>query len=390
MSTDSPVVDRARLARVQRRFGEFADEYAALPLYAALCRELARDDEAAALLLAARPGQARPVLCLAAVHELVLRNPDSPAAQWYPSVVGRDAVASGDPWPSVRRVVMEHRDELVERIATHGTQTNEVNRAVYVAVGLAAAAADRPGSPVALVELGASAGLLLGVDRYAVELSSPGSRVLLGDAASPVRCAGVDRAGVGDHLAQRGLGLPTVRGRVGLDVAPVDLDDDEAVRWLEACLWPEVPGRIERFRSARVLVRSDPPDVLRGDMVEGLRAAAERARARSGSEAHVIVLSSWALTYLDPARRHELVSRLQALARDVPDLTWLSAEPPGCVPGVPVPDGAVDGDTVIGVSRWRAGVELTPVALGTCHPHGAWIDVAPAAIDSLTGTASPP
>ena len=390
MSDDSPVVDRARLARIQRRFVEFAAEYAALPLYAALCRELARDDEAAALLLAARPGQARPVLWLAAVHELVLRNPDSAAAQWYPSVVGRDAVASGDSWPSVRELVMEHRDELVERIATQGTQTNEVNRAVYVAVGLVAATADRPDLPVALVELGASAGLLLGVDRYAVELVSPGSRVLFGDAASPVRCVGVDRAGVGVHLTQRRLGLPTVGGQVGLDVAPVDLDDDQAVRWLEACLWPEVPGRIERFRSAREVMRSDPPDVLRGDMVEGLPEAAERARARTGPGAHVVVLTSWALTYLDPARRGELVSHLRSLAHDVPDLTWLSAEPPGCVPGVPVPDGAVDGDTVIGLSRWRAGVELAPVALGTCHPHGAWVDVDPGALVALTGTASPP
>lgn len=76
MSTDSPVADRARLDRIQRRFGEFAAEYAALPLYAALCRELARDDEAAALLVAARPGQARPVLWLAAVHDLVLKNSD--------------------------------------------------------------------------------------------------------------------------------------------------------------------------------------------------------------------------------------------------------------------------------------------------------------------------
>jgi hypothetical protein len=184
--------------------------------------------------------------------------------------------------------------------------------------------------------------------------------------------------------------LPTVRGRVGLDVAPVDLDDDEAVRWLEACLWPEVPGRIERFRSARDLVRSDPPDVLRGDMVEGLPDAVERARARSGRDAHVVVLSSWAVTYLDPARRPELISQLRSLARDVPDLTWLSAEPPGCVPGLPVPDGVVDGDTVIGLSRWRSDVELAPQALGTCHPHGAWIDVAPPTIDALTGTASPP
>jgi hypothetical protein len=285
---------------------------------------------------------------------------------------------------------MEHRDELVERIATHGTQTNEVNRAVYVAVGLTAATVDRPDRPVALVELGASAGLLLGVDRYAVELSAPGNRVLLGDPASPVRCAGVDRAGVGVHLAQRDLGLPTVRGRVGLDVAPVDLDDDEAVRWLEACLWPEVPGRIERFRSARDLVRRDPPHILRGDMIEGLPHAAERARALSGPDAHVVVLSSWALTYLDPTRRHELVSRLRSLAHDVPDLTLLSAEPPGCVPGVPVPDGAVEGGTVIGLSRWRSDVELAPVALGTCHPHGAWIDVDPSAIDTLAEIANSP
>jgi len=64
----------ARLHRIQRRFGEFAAEYAALPLYSSLCRHLAVDDELAGLLLAAKPGQARPVLWLAAVHELMLRH----------------------------------------------------------------------------------------------------------------------------------------------------------------------------------------------------------------------------------------------------------------------------------------------------------------------------
>ncbi len=78
--------DDARLARIQRRFGEFAAEYPALPLYSSLCRHLAGDQELAGLLLAAKPGQARPVLWLAAVHELVLRHPESVAAQWYPSV----------------------------------------------------------------------------------------------------------------------------------------------------------------------------------------------------------------------------------------------------------------------------------------------------------------
>ncbi|MEO7449169.1 MAG: DUF2332 family protein, partial [Humibacillus sp.] len=75
--------DTERLARIQRRFAEFAHEYADLPLYSVLCRNLAVDEEPARLLLAARAGQARPVLWLAAVHDLVLRHPGSVAAQWY-------------------------------------------------------------------------------------------------------------------------------------------------------------------------------------------------------------------------------------------------------------------------------------------------------------------
>lgn len=392
-STASPVSDEAashdpdradRLARIQRRFAEFAAEYAALPLYSALCRNLAHDAETASLLLAARPGQARPVLWLAALHELVLRRPDTPAAQWYPSVVGDAGVAHGDPWPDVRRTVLEHRDELVESIATHGTQTNEVNRAVYVSVGLVAATADVAGTPIALVELGASAGLLLGVDRYAVDLVGSERTRTLGDLASPVRCSGIDRGEVG---AQLGIGraLPAVVARVGLDLSPVDLDDDEAVRWLEACLWPDVPGRVERFRAARALLRTDPPVVLAGDMVDDIGRAVLRARQAPDFEGHVVVMSSWALTYVAAPRRLELETRLGALAHDVSALSWLTAEPPGCAPGVAAdnpPEGG--GGTVVGVRRWRGGRELEPMVLGTCNPHGQWIDLSLRALDDRT------
>ena len=39
-------------------------------------------------------------------------------------------------------------------------------------------------------------------------------------------------------------------GRVGLDLDPVDLTDAREARWLKACLWPDIPRRIERFTSA--------------------------------------------------------------------------------------------------------------------------------------------
>ncbi|CAN7385724.1 DUF2332 domain-containing protein [Terrabacter sp. LjRoot27] len=369
-----PSPDPVRLARIRRRFAEFAEEYAALPLYSTICRHVSQDDETASLLLAARPGQARPVLWLAALHHLVLCNPDVPAAQWFPSVTGAASAPLGDPWPDVRGTVRAHVDELTRLIGTHGTQTNEVNRAVYVAVGLAAATADCGDVPLALVELGASAGLLLGVDRYAVELSSPDGTVLLGDEASPVRCAGEDRSGVGAVITAAGATAPTVRGRVGLDLHPVDLASADEVRWLEACLWPEVAGRIDRFRTARDLLRDDPPTVLRGDMVDGLTEAVRLALSEAGGDAHAVVLSSWAMTYLAPPRRTDLAAALEELARDVPYLSWLTAEPPGCVPGLEGSTVAIEGNTVLGLHRWRHGRALPSALLGNCHPHGAWID----------------
>ena len=370
-----------RLARIQRRFGEFAEEYAALPLYSAIARQVARDEETARLLLRARPGQARPVLWLAALHDLVLRRPDVPAARWYASVVGRDRLPVGDPWPDVRATVLAHSEELADVMATHSTQTNEVGRSVYLAAGLGLAAARVRGTagevaPVALVELGASAGLLLGLDRYDIELQSDAGVVQLGRAGSPVACRGRDRS----HPPLDRPEVPRIAGRAGVDLHPVPLDDVAGVRWLTACLWPDVPGRVERFVAARDLLLPDPPRVVAGDMVDALPAAIEWAREGAGTDAHVVVFSSWALTYVAREHRVDLEAALRRLSLEVDDLSWLTAEPPGCAPGVEPPTATPlgGGTTVLGLRRWHGGSELPPKALGTCHPHGEWLDLRPA------------
>lgn len=365
-----------RLATILRRFRDFAEEFAHLPLYGALARRLAQDREAAALLLEAQPGQDRPVLWFAAVHDLVLRRPDLPAARWYASVVERDSVPVGDPWPDVRATALAHREELAGLIATRLTQTNEVNRSVYLAAGLVAATHDQhPGTDnaITLVELGASAGLLLGVDRYAIAVDRQGVQAVAGDPLSPVRCEGTDRSPVAVRLDE----LPRIAGRAGVDRNPIRLDDDAGLRWLTACLWPDVPGRVERFRAAVELMRREPPPVVQGDFVDGLEKAVAAALGPAASTSHLVVFSSWALTYADRARRSELADRLDALAREVPALSWLTAEPPGAIPGIPVPRGVREdaGGTVLGLRQWRDGVEQEGLALGTCHPHGEWIDL---------------
>ena len=90
--------------------------------------------------------------------------------------------------------------------------------------------------------------------------------------------------------------------------------------------------------------------------------------------------SSWALTYVERQRRAEVVARLQSLASGIPAVSLLTAEPAGSVPGIRVPDGLSEdsGGTVLGLHRWRGGTGLEPEALGTCHPHGEWVDLDPA------------
>lgn len=396
------------LTRVQRRLARFAATYPGLRLYRRVCEGAAGDEEVARLLTAAAPGQDRPVLLLAALHELVLRRPEVPAARWYPSVTGAP-VPDGDPWPDVRAAALAHSDELRAVIATRSTQTNEVNRAVYLAPMVARAGADGPDAPVALVEVGCSAGLLLGLDRYRVELrtsSDPANRVresrlesdsrtrdadasggiVLGDPSSVVVCGGEAR---GDVASLRGLRLPVVAERVGLDRTPVALGDAADVRWLEACLWPEVPGRLERFRAAVAVLASDPPDVVAGDMVDDLAAVGHAARAVAAAASgapeavHLVVTSSWSITYVERERRSLMADALAELAGDGRPVSWLTAEPPGCIPGLP-PVAATEADppggvTVLGARRWRHGQEVPPAVWGTAHPHGEWIRWGPPA-----------
>jgi len=376
------------VGELQEMCAQFAAAFPDLRLYRALSEGAAGDADVAGLLLAARPGQARPILLLAALHDLVLAHPGLPAARWYPSVTGAP-VPDGDPWPDVRAAALAHADRLREVIATRATQTNEVNRAVYLGALLARAAADVPDTPVVLLEMGASAGLLLDLDRYRIEVGVPGTpgAVVLGDPSSRVVCRGELLRG-----SAEGLALPRIVERVGLDLDPVDADDAAELRWLEACLWPDQPERLERFRGAVAALRTARPRLVRGDMIGDLadtaRGAVHRAEsplrgiqpeAGGARSAHLVVVSSWALTYTPAERRPEVAAALAALARDGRPVSWLTAEPHGCAPGLPEVDldsraaEAANPETVLGARRWRDGRELPAEIVGWGHPHGAWL-----------------
>jgi len=348
-------MDAERLARWFRRFAEL--ECPDLPLYRSLCEGIADDAALLDVLLAAAPGQWRPNLLLAALHDLVLQHPDEPLARYYGTVGGSFELGT-DPLPATREFVDAHRAEVERLVSTRSTQTNEVNRSCLWFAALRAAAADVPDRPVALVEVGASAGLNLLFDQWAHDFGDGVSR---GDDDSPVRlaCRLDGAAPLDSPLA--------VTHRVGLDVAPVDLGDPAERRWLKACIWPEQPERHARFDAAADRCAASPPPIVRDDAVDGIADVVESLP----DDAHVVVVNSWVMTYLSRERRAAFDDVVDLLGADR-DLTRISAEGEGVVEWVPLDPAGPEPQTVVGMRRYRGGVRSDERA-ATCHPHLAWL-----------------
>lgn len=348
-------MDRERL---RRWFLEFVgDDAADLPLYHALCVGAADDDELLELLTHATPGQWRPNLLLAAVHDLVLRHPDEALARLYPTVGG--SYDGSDPMPPFREFVDAHLDDVRRLIATRSTQTNEVNRSCLWQVAARAAAADLPDRPVAWVEVGASAGLNLGFDRYRCSFGD----VVAGNPSSAVALA-CDLRGDRSVLD---LPMPAIVDRVGLDVGPIDLRDEAERRWLKACIWPEQPERHARFDAAVAATLADPPRLVADDAVDGIADLVEDLPA----DAHVVIVNSWVMTYLARERRAAFESIVDELGA-TRDVTRISAEAETVVDWVPRRE-VDETQTVVGIRRWR-GRERTESRVAHCHPHLRWLD----------------
>lgn len=265
------------------------------------------------------------------------------AARWH-------GVAAPGPYAALRDALLGDDGTIEATILARSTQTNEVGRLATLVPAFALVAGDEP---LALVEAGASAGLVLYPDRWSYAWETP---------------AGVRRAGAGPELGATVTGaaplpasVPEVAWRGGIDLAPIDVTDDDRVRWLSFLVWPEHEERRARLARAVEVARADPPELVRGDLLEGLPALVEEA----GRHGRVVVFHSAVAAYLSPedrTRLHELMTGLVAAGR----CHWISNEAPQVLPEVtaaaPVPADA---------RGFVLGVDGRPVALA--HGHGQWL-----------------
>ncbi|MEU8899294.1 DUF2332 domain-containing protein [Nocardia sp. NPDC048505] len=257
--------------------------------------------------------------------------------------------AEPGPYPRFRDWLLAHWDRVAEVALARFTQTNEPGRTATLLPLLA-----RLPGPLALIEVGASAGLCLYPDRYSYRYDDT---VTLDPAAgaSPVLlpCATTGNPPLPAEL-------PIVVSRTGIDVNPLDVAAPDDMAWLEALVWPEQRHRLRRLRAAAEIVRADPPAMITGDLLDTVAAAVAAAPA----EATVVVFGSAVLTYLDPASRRAFETLVHALP-----CRWIANEGAGVLDSVaarlPYPPHTTR-------DRFVLSLDGRPVAYA--GPHGQSLD----------------
>jgi hypothetical protein len=242
-------------------------------------------------------------------------------------------------YADLRSALLEDDGTIRATIMERSTQTNEVGR---LATLLPAFALAVPSGPMALIEVGASAGLNLFPDEWGYAWSTPEAEVTLG----PVPHLGCEVTG----LAPLPAVLPHVAWRAGVDLHPLDVTDADAMAWLQTLVWPEQQQRRNRLAHAVEVALAAPPRIVPGNLLDELPGLVTEAAAHGT----VLVFHSAVAAYLPGPDRERMHQLLRDLVADGA-CHWVSNEAPGIFPSIaaaappPTPrrfELAVDGRVV--------------------------------------------
>lgn len=314
---------------VQERYARFARDEAPgrSALYAEWAAGVAEDEEVRRVLLRIPETRRQPPLVFAVTR--MLGVPLDEYARW-------------------RGFLLRHADEVVAECARRSLQTNEPLRLAALLPVLSEIE-----GPIALLEIGASAGLCLYPDRYSYRFTAEGGELRAAlDPADGVSTVVLESRVTGLLPALR---MPDVVWRAGIDLAPLDAADERDRRWLRGLVWPEESGRDERIEAALDIAAGDPPLLVEGDA--GTHLAALAAAAPPG--ATLVITTPGVLVHIPRAERTALIARITRT-----DARWITIDPPAITD---VWDPPVDAD------RWPGFVvALDGQVRAAADPLGRW------------------
>ncbi len=292
-------------------------------------------------------GASVPLRLAGGLHALALMG--APLAGAYPPAEPDDAALRA----ALAQALAGHAGHL-DAWLDRPPQTNEVRRSAAL-IPAAHLLTARHGLPLALSEVGASAGLNLHFDRFALE--APGFRC---GPAEPALTLTPEWEGPPPPDA-----APRIAERAGCDIAPLDPSDPADLLRLRAYLWPDQPHRRALTDAAAAAATTR---VERADAVDWLRR--RLAEPRPGHLHLIFHTIAW--QYLPAQARAEGWAAIEAAgARATPDAAGARATPDAPLARLSMEsDGRADA--ALTLTTWPGG---GTEALGRVDFHGrrvAW------------------
>lgn len=284
-----------------------------------------------------------PLRLAGGLHALVRRREAPALRRLYPpaSLPAAEAL-----WAALAETLEWQADRL-DPWLDRAPQTNEVARSSILFPGLATVAA-RTGLPIALFELGSSAGLNLLADRYAYRLGG----LEAGDPDSAVRLAP-------DWRGPPPAAAPvTIIRRRGVDLQP--LDPREPERMLPY-IWPDQQQRLARSTAALALAAADPPPVDRGDAADWIE---QQLSPEADPGLARVLIHSIAFQYFPRPTQARIAARAARVGRAATlraPFAWLRFETDPRHGPVPV----------LTLTLWPDGEERL---LARASSHGHWVE----------------
>lgn len=296
----------------------------------------------------------RPLLLLAALRADA--RAEGPAHPLFAAFTGPSPDADAVTPAALESALDPARERLYDALARRTVQTNETTRAVAWLWPAALAGASDGGRPLALADIGASAGLNLVADALPPPWRfSDGSPVPVARAIQAV-------------------------ARLGLDASPLDAMRPEDADWLRACVWPGDVPREDRLEAALAAFRAAR---IRPDAPVLLPIAAGNVPARLGilsaaeTGALVIAYQTVVRDYLSPDERGEYTDGMN---------DWLATHPPGQALWIELeltPGGGPELPCTLAAHLRAPAGEVRTLDLARCSYHPAVLEPDPAAAAEL-------
>lgn len=252
-------------------------------------------------------------------------------------------------WSALRQAIAGH-DTFLHDYLDSAPQTNEVRRSSAL-LGGASMVTRAFGLPLDLLEIGASAGLNLGFERYRYELGA-------------VRCGPVD-ASVTIRSEWRGsppetTSMPAIGARRACDLNPLDPAWDADRERVLSYIWPDQAQRVETTEAAFAFAAAMPWRVERADAA----AWVEARLAEPALPGHARLLMHTIMwQYLPQTTKDRIMAAMQAagaVATPERPLAWLRMEADGR-----------SGSAAVTLTTWPDGATRE---IARADFHGRWVE----------------